>query len=306
MCWLIVPMIRCVNRRLLFVHAHPDDESSQTCATMARYCAAGEQVTLVTCTLGERGEILVPELEHLSEAELGEHRVAELTQAMTHVGLTDHVFLGGAGRYHDTGMDRSQDGSVIVPDICPRNAFWHADLLEAANFLVEIIRSRKPQVVSTYNPFGGYGHPDHIQAHRVAMYAVTLASARSHRPDLGEPWAVQRVVWSVHNTMMWKKAYPLAKEEFPDLFDGQERTPESFGPPEEDIDCVVPVGEFYETTRKALGSHRSQVNMDDTFWRFHGMVNQMEGAGEAYMFATGKPFPPSDSPHDDLFVGLDL
>lgn len=299
-------MIRCVNRRLLLVHAHPDDESSQSSATIARYCAAGEQVTLVTCTLGERGEILVPELEHLSEAELGEHRIAELGQAMAHMGLTDQVFLGGAGRYHDTGMDRSPDGAVIVPDISPSNAFWHADLLEAANFLVEIIRDRKPQVVSTYNPFGGYGHPDHIQAHRVATYAVALAGTAAHRPDLGEPWTVSRMVWSVHNTMMWKKAYPLAKKEFPDLFDGVERDPDSFGPPERDIVCVVPIGEFYDVTRKALGSHPSQVNMADVFWRFHGMVNQLDGAGEAYVYASGVPFPPSEMPHDDLFVGLEL
>ena len=298
--------MHCVNRRLLFVHAHPDDESSQSAGTIARYCADGAQVTLVTCTLGERGEILVPELEHLSEEELGAHRIAELTQAMSYVGLEDHVFLGGAGRYHDTGMDRSPEGAVIVPGITPGNAFWHADLLEAANFLVEIIRDRKPQVVSTYNPFGGYGHPDHIQAHRVATYAVALAGTPSHRPDLGEPWCVQRVVWSVYNTMMWKKAYPLAKQELPELFDGQDRDPETFGPPEKDIACVVPFGEFYDVTRKALGAHKSQVNMDDVFWRFHGIVNQMEGSGEAYAFASGVPFPPSKRTHDDLFAGLEL
>lgn len=299
-------MMHCVNRRLLFVHAHPDDESSQSSATIARYCAAGDKVTLVTCTLGERGEILVPEWGHYSEAELGEHRIAELQTAMNHMGLTDQIFLGGAGRYHDTGMDRSPEGQVIVPGITPGNAFWHADLLEAANFLVEIIRDRRPHVVSTYNTFGGYGHPDHIQAHRVTMYAIQLAAVPSHRPDLGEPWQVQRTVWSVQNTMMWKRAYPLAKQEMPELFDGQDRDPETFGPPEKDIDCVVPIGEYYDITRKALGSHPSQVNVDDVFWRFHGMVNAMEGAGEAYVYAGGVPFPPADEPHPDLFAGLEL
>ncbi len=295
-----------VNRRLLLVHAHPDDESSQSSATIARYCAAGDQVTLVTCTLGERGEILVPEWAHYSEQELGAHRIAELQTAMHHMGLTDQVFLGGAGKYHDTGMDRSPDGNVIVPDITPRNAFWHADLLEAADHLVEIIRDRRPHVVSTYNTFGGYGHPDHIQAHRVTTYAVALAAIPGHRPDLGEPWRVRRSVWSVHNTMMWKAAYPLAKQEMPDLFDGQDGSPETFGPPESTIECVVPIGEFYDVTRKALASHPSQVDVEDPFWRFHGIVNQLDGAGEAYVYAGGEPFPPSEVPHQDLFVGLDL
>lgn len=295
-----------MNRRLLLVHAHPDDESSQSSATIARHCAAGDQVTLVTCTLGERGEILVPDWAHYSEQELGAHRVEELRAAMQHMGLTDQVFLGGVGHYHDTGMDRSPDGAVIVPDATPDNAFWHADLLEAANHLVEIIRDRKPQVMITYDPFGGYGHPDHIQAHRVAMYAYTLAASPAHRPDLGEPWAVQRVLWGAHNTTMWKAAYPLAREQFPDLFDGQDRDPDSFGPPEDQICAVVPIAELYDVTRAALGAHRSQVNVEDVFWQFHGMVNQMDGAGEAYVFACGTPFPPSEGPHTDLFAGLDL
>lgn len=295
-----------VNRRLLLVHAHPDDESSQSAATIATLRAAGDQVTLVTCTLGERGEILVPDWHHYSEQELGEHRIAELQSALGILGLTDHLFLGGVGRYHDTGMDRDENGAVVPPAVMPDNAFWTADLLEAADHLVEVIRSRRPQVVSTYNPFGGYGHPDHVQANRVTMYAVMLASAPSHRPDLGEPWTVDRVLWGVHNTMQWKAAYPIAREQLPELFGGEERDPSTFGPPEEHIAAVVPIGEHFDATRAALGAHASQVNLDDPFWRFHAMVNQMEGAGEAYVFVSGTPFPPSETPHDDIFAGLDL
>lgn len=294
------------DKRLLLVHAHPDDESSQSAATIARYVADGAGVTLVTCTLGERGEILVPEWEHYSEEELGRHRIAELQEAMRHMGLSDHLFLGGVGRYHDTGMDRDEAGAVITPADMPDNAFWNADLLEAANFLVEVIRSRRPQVVSTYNPFGGYGHPDHVMAHRVTMYAVTLASARSHAPELGEPWQVSRVVWSTHNTAMWKQAIPLAKERGLELWDGEERDEDSFGPREEFIDAVVPIGEYYDVCRAALGSHPSQVNIEDPFWQFHGIIQQLPAAGEAYLFGTGVPFPPSDVPHTDLFVGLGL
>ena len=173
------------GRVVAFLHAHPDDESSQSAATMARYVAEGAQVTLVTCTLGELGEILVPDWAHFTPGELGGHRQGEIAVALAEIGVTDHVYLGGAGRYHDSGMARDEKGAVVAPDDMPDNAFWRADLLEAADHLVEVIRSRRPQVLVTYDPFGNYGHPDHVQAHRVAMYATVLAAAASHRPDLG-------------------------------------------------------------------------------------------------------------------------
>src|SRR5919112_786348 len=135
------------DQRLLLVHAHPDDESIGQGATMARYVAEGRGVTLVTCTAGEMGEILVPELEHLA-----------------------------ADPIHD-------------------NAFWHADLTEAADHLVRVIREVQPQVMVTYDQFGGYGHPDHIQAHRVATYATALAAVPTFRPELGEAWDVAKVYW---------------------------------------------------------------------------------------------------------------
>ena len=99
------------DRRLLLVHAHPDDESSQSAATMARYVAEGAQVTLVTCTLGELGEILVPDWAHFTPGELGGHRQGEIAVALAEIGVTDHVYLGGAGRYHDSGMARDEKGA---------------------------------------------------------------------------------------------------------------------------------------------------------------------------------------------------
>ena len=95
------------SRRLLTVHAHPDDESIGTGATMAYYAAAGAQVTVLTCTLGEEGEVLVPDLAGLSADaadQLGGYRIGELATAMTHLGVTDHRFLGGPGRFRDSGM----------------------------------------------------------------------------------------------------------------------------------------------------------------------------------------------------------
>jgi len=155
-------------RRLVLVHAHPDDETIANGATMATYAAAGVHVTLVTCTRGEEGEVLVPDLAHLAadrDDDLGAHRVGELATAMQALRVSDHRFLGGAGRWRDSGMMGL--ASNERPD-----CFWRADLDEAAGELVAVLREVRPQVLVTYDPQGGYGHPDHIQAHRVTCAAV--------------------------------------------------------------------------------------------------------------------------------------
>ena len=159
------------GRRLLLVHAHPDDESIYTGATMARYAAEGVQVTLVTCTLGELGEIIPPSLAHLAaekEDRLGEYRIGELAAACAALGVTDHRFLAGPGRWRDSGMMGTEGNDD------PR-CFWRADLDQAARALLDVIAEVRPQVLLTYDANGAYGHPDHIQAHRVAWRACELA-----------------------------------------------------------------------------------------------------------------------------------
>src|SRR3954469_22737097 len=150
---------------MLLVHAQPDDETIGNGATMAKYAAEGAHVTLVTCTLGEEGEILVPELEHLAadkEDGLGAHRIGELADAMKALGVTDFRFLGGPGRWRDSGM-------MGEPTNDRPDAFWQADIDEATGELVAIVREVRPQVIITYDANGAYGHPDHIRAHDVAM-----------------------------------------------------------------------------------------------------------------------------------------
>jgi N-acetyl-1-D-myo-inositol-2-amino-2-deoxy-alpha-D-glucopyranoside deacetylase len=169
-----------VSRRLLLVHAHPDDESIYTGATMARYVAEGAHVTLVTCTLGELGEIIPPSLAHLvaeCEDRLGEYRVGELDAACAALGVADHRFLGGPGRWRDSGMMGTEGNDD------PR-CFWRADVDQAAGALLEVISEVRPQVLVTYDANGAYGHPDHIQAHRVARRAFELAAetASPHAP----------------------------------------------------------------------------------------------------------------------------
>jgi N-acetyl-1-D-myo-inositol-2-amino-2-deoxy-alpha-D-glucopyranoside deacetylase len=149
------------DRRLLLVHAHP----------MAKYAAEGARVTLVTCTLGELGEVIPASLAHLGaekEDGLGEYRIGELAAACAALGVTDHRFLGGPGRWRDSGMMGTEGNDD------PR-CFWRADVDQAAGALLDVIAEVRPQVLATYDAQGAYGHPDHIQAHRVAWRACELA-----------------------------------------------------------------------------------------------------------------------------------
>jgi N-acetyl-1-D-myo-inositol-2-amino-2-deoxy-alpha-D-glucopyranoside deacetylase len=158
------------RRRLLLVHAHPDDESIGTGATMAKYAAQGAQVTLVTCTLGELGEIIPAGLAHLAadrDDRLGQYRIGELDAACAALGVTDHRFLGGPGRWRDSGM-------MGTPGNDDPRCFWRADVDAAAAELISVIREVRPQVMISYDANGGYGHPDHIQAHRVTGRAFQL------------------------------------------------------------------------------------------------------------------------------------
>jgi N-acetyl-1-D-myo-inositol-2-amino-2-deoxy-alpha-D-glucopyranoside deacetylase len=179
-------------RRLLLVHAHPDDESIGTGATIARYAAEGAHVTLVTCTLGELGEIIPPELAHLAadrENRLGAYRITELGAACAALGLADQRFLGGPGRWRDSGMMGLESND-------DPGCFWQADVAHAAAELARIIRDMRPQVVVTYDQNGFYGHPDHIQAHRVAVEAIHLAAHPGSVPGAGDegtrPWQVAK------------------------------------------------------------------------------------------------------------------
>src|SRR5690349_12854877 len=176
--------MRMESPRLLFVHAHPDDETLTTGATIAHYAARGAQVCVVTCTLGEEGEVIGERWAQLAvdhADQLGGFRIAELSAALSALGLDGPVFLGGAGRWRDSGMEGTP----------PRHwqRFVDADPREAVGALVAIIRELRPHVVVTYDAVGGYGHPDHIHVHDVTMAAVA-ASSGSDYP--GEPWAVPK------------------------------------------------------------------------------------------------------------------
>jgi N-acetyl-1-D-myo-inositol-2-amino-2-deoxy-alpha-D-glucopyranoside deacetylase len=266
-----------MDRRLLLVHAHPDDESIFTGATMARYAAEGAGVTLVTCTAGEEGEVLPPEIGHLAADQddaLGPHRVAELEAAMACLGVTDHRYLGGAFRFRDSGMQWGPDRQAMPRDETAEGTFWRADLTAASDLMAEIIRDVRPHVLVTYDEFGGYGHPDHVQAHRVAMYGAMLAAVESYRRDLGAAWDIPKIYW-------------IAATQ------GPMRTV-----PESDLAAVIDGAGFGEAKVAALRAHSSQIDRDGPFITHVWLT-------EAYRLAKGVAVPPPGARlEDDLFAGL--
>ena len=301
-----------MEQRMLLVHAHPDDESINQGATMAKYAARGTQVTLVTCTLGEEGEVLVPGLAHLAsdkEDRLGEHRITELANAMKELGVTDHRFLGGAGTYRDSGMVWHESGHATAGEDVKEGTFWRADLLEATAHLVEIVREVRPQVLVTYDQFGNYGHPDHIQAHRVATYAVSLAAARSFRPDLGPAWDVAKVYWgAMSETRMREGLRKLRAAGDTTTFEGMD--PEDdlgwWVTSDEFLDAEVDGNDFVAAKMAAMRAHETQIAVDGPFFALSNNVGNEVWGTEYYRLVKGTKGPVDERGLEtDLFAGLE-
>jgi N-acetyl-1-D-myo-inositol-2-amino-2-deoxy-alpha-D-glucopyranoside deacetylase len=260
-----------VPRRILFVHAHPDDETINNGATMARYAAAGAGVTLVTCTRGEQGEVIPAELSHLEGAgrSLADYRAGELAAAVAALGVTDHRFLGDDDGtvYLDSGMAYDRDGGVVPSPDPPPGAFAPADVETAAGHLATVIREVRPQVVVGYEPGGGYGHPDHVQAHLVTMRAVELAGAGT----------VAKVYWTAV--------------------------------PEELATAVVDGTAFVEAKRAAMRAHETQLTVtpDGTSFGLSNGVHEPITGLELYRLVRGEAGGELDDAgrETDLFGGLD-
>lgn len=287
------------SRRLLLVHAHPDDESIGNGATMARYAAEGALVTLVTCTLGEGGEVIPPELAHLTadrENTLGEYRIGELTAAMREVGVADFRFLGGPGRYRDSGM-------MGVPDNDAPGSFWQADVDEAAGHLVAVTREVRPQVLVTYDENGGYGHPDHIQAHRVALRAYELAADPAYRPELGDPWRIAKLYYNRMPRSVIEEGLreTAAKAPFPGVAKPQDVP----GVVDDELVTTVLDGEAYAGAKSAaMRAHATQITVDGSFFALSNNLGQPLPATEYYQLVRGELGP--ERPESDLFAGLEV
>jgi N-acetyl-1-D-myo-inositol-2-amino-2-deoxy-alpha-D-glucopyranoside deacetylase len=294
------------DRRLLLVHAHPDDESIGTGATMAKYVAEGAGVTLVTCTLGEFGEIIPPDIAHLAwdrDNALGEYRIGELAAACEALGVRDHRFLGGPGRWHDSGM-------MGTPTNDWDGAFWRADVDEAASVLLEIIKDVRPQVLVTYDSNGFYGHPDHIQAHRVAWRAFEMSDGLVRKfYATAVPKSVLAEGMSQMRGAQTRAAQTRAAQTSSgSVFETVESVDDlPFGVPDQHVTTEIDAGDYLAAKLAAMRAHASQIAVDSPFFALSDGVGQRAFGHEYYTLLAG-PRGAGGGGHgweSDLFAGID-
>ena len=288
------------GRRILFVHAHPDDETLTTGGAIARYVAEGAEVVVVTCTLGEEGEVIGERWADLvadRADQLGGYRILELTGALRALGVEGPRFLGAAGRWRDSGM-------VDTPSAANPRAFVNAVFDEAVAALVSVIRELRPQVVVTYDPNGGYGHPDHIQTHRVTTAAVEAAGTDAY-PDAGAPWAPAKLYWTVSERTAVTSGI-AAVQAIPEGW----RMPEPDelpSVPDESVTAVLDVTAVVAAKRAALASHATQVTVspDGTAFALSNDVAQPLLAEEFFTLVRGDAGEVgTDGREHDLFAGI--
>ncbi|WP_305094366.1 N-acetyl-1-D-myo-inositol-2-amino-2-deoxy-alpha-D-glucopyranoside deacetylase [Prescottella sp. R16] len=290
------------SRRILFVHAHPDDETLTTGGTIARYASGGAEVTVVTCTLGEEGEVIGDAWAGLvadRADQLGGYRILELTRALQALGAAGPRFLGGAGRWRDSGM-------AGTPSAANPRAFVNSDDDEVIGALVAVIRELRPHVVVTYDPVGGYGHPDHVRAHRITTAAVEASGAGSC-PGSGDPWEVAKFYWTVTE----RSALDAGLAAIGEIPAGW-RMPEAGelpSVPDVEVTAAVDVSPVLDAKIAALRAHATQVAVaaSETAMALSNDVAQPILAEEHFVLVRGQAGPVDDSGREtDLFAGIDV
>jgi N-acetyl-1-D-myo-inositol-2-amino-2-deoxy-alpha-D-glucopyranoside deacetylase len=283
---------------LLAVHAHPDDESSGTGGLLRLAAAHGHRTVLVTCTNGELGEVndsslrLTPQVYPEHRQRLGLVRQGELARAASILGIT-HLYLLG---YHDSGMLGSETNAEP-------HAFINVDMEEVAARLVRIIRQHRPDVVVTYDENGGYGHPDHIMAHRVTVAALEAAADPRRFPDTGCPWHVSKLYYTAWARSDMLRAFKLMhylgrKTPLRDPhFD-----PTTLGCPDELITTRVDVRPVMRAKWRALFAHRSQMGWHNFFWWFLRLSGRWLYPYESFRCVRSPQ--PLHAREDDIFTGL--
>lgn len=283
--------------RVLLVHAHPDDETINNGATMAMYAALGAQVTLVTCTRGEEGEVLIENLANLAsnrDDKLGEHREIELKNAMDHLGIDDFRFLGAPNKkWRDSGMIGTAQNERS-------DVFWQANLDEAAQELVNVILETKPHVLITYDEFGGYGHPDHIKANQVAMRAADMAA------DQG--WKISKIYWNTMPRSVIQDGIEKMKEVGSSFFGAESVDDLPFAKPDELVTSVIKAPEYVPQKLAAMKAHETQISVDGPFFALSNNLGLSIWGDEYYTLVRGEKSEPldSDGRELDLFAGIKL
>ena len=280
--------------RLLLVHAHPDDETINNGATMAMYAALGAQVTLVTCTRGEEGEVLVPEHAHKAAANddlLGEHRELELAEAMKALGINDFRFLGDPDiKYRDSGMMGTDPNNRS-------ESFWQADFDQATAHLVKVIEEVKPHILITYDEFGGYGHPDHIQAHRVAMAAAEIA-----------PWNIEKIYWNVMPRSVIQESIEKMKALGSDFMGAESADDLPFCKDDSFVSAHIDGNKYVEQKMDAMRAHATQIALDGPFFALSNNLGLGVWGNEYYTLVKGERAGDLDAygRETDLFAGINL
>jgi len=281
--------------RLMAVHAHPDDESSKGAAATARYVSEGVEVMVVTCTGGERGDVLNPAAQaEVDERGLLAVRRDEMTRAANVLGVK-HAWLGFA----DSGFP---EGDPRPP--LPAGCFGDLPLGDTIEELVRLIREFRPQVVTTYDENGGYPHPDHIRTHETTMAALDAAMDPDAFPELGPTWQVQKVYYNQTFSKARVQALHLAMIDadldspYHDWLDRWDDRPD-------DIDRIttkVPCSEWFEVRDQALLEHRTQID-PESMW-FQVPLQFQKDVWPTEDFELARSSVPTTLPEDDLFAGL--
>lgn len=280
--------------RLMAVHAHPDDESSKGAATMARYAAEGVEVLVVSCTGGERGDILNPKLENDPDvlADLPGFRRREMAAAAAALGVRQH-WLG----FVDSGLPEGDP----LPDL-PEGCFGVQPLEVTTEALVRVVRDFKPQVMTTYNENGGYPHPDHIMCHRVSMAAFDAAADAEAFPEAGPAWEVSKIyydhAWSSERLRTVHEAIVASGAESP--FAGW--LEHSEGRPEREVTTRIECSEFFGQRDRALLAHATQIDPDGVFFAVPRDLEREVWPTEEFELARTRVA--VSTPEVDLFAGI--
>lgn len=283
--------------RMLLVHAHPDDETINNGASMAFYADHGAKITLITCTRGEEGEILVPELTHLAsgnEDRLGAHREGELRDAMKVLGISDHRFLGAPSRtWRDSGMMGAEANNRS-------DVFWNADIDEAASHLEKVIEEVRPHVLVTYDEIGGYGHPDHIQAHRVAMRAAE--NCRAHG------WKIPKIYWNTIPISVIEQGIEAMRGTGSQFFGVEKAEDFPFAQPDSLVSTVINAEDYAGKKMDAMRAHPTQISVDGPFFALSDNLGFKVWGKEFYRLVHGEKAGPfdGDGRETDLFSGIAL
>jgi N-acetyl-1-D-myo-inositol-2-amino-2-deoxy-alpha-D-glucopyranoside deacetylase len=277
------------QRTLLAVHAHPDDETITTGGTLARYSAAGVRTVVISCTTGDLGEVRDPSLLSSGDG-VAALRGRELDQAAQRLGISRVARLG----YNDSGM-------AGWPQNHAPGAFFAADLDEAAARLVTVIRAERPQVMIAYDETGGYGHPDHVKAHDVAVAAYNASG--DARP--AKLYFVRfPITWSRQFVRDLRQAGIDAPGSAPGGADAGPDVPE-IGVPDALVTTHIDVRAYVGLKRQALACHASQMPPDSFLMRMPLDLAERLWAVEYFSREAGPTSAAPGVPETDLFAGID-